>query len=153
MNAMDFRLSNNLGAFEFEYLELGSYFVKVEKAGLASTEIEVNLTAQAPSSNGVNFSLETGQIISIPESDESIDFEIFPNPVTSALNISFEKLSENYKLKLLDVMGNEIQINKVLKKSDSEVEINMHHLSPGVYFIEITNPDISYIHKFIKISE
>ncbi|MEA3444669.1 MAG: SprB repeat-containing protein, partial [Bacteroidota bacterium] len=67
MNAMDFRLTNELGLFEFTQLEYGSYFIKVEKAGLQSDSLLVVLDANNPIASGISFTLNQGQVLSAKE--------------------------------------------------------------------------------------
>ena len=151
MVPLDFRLSSDLGAFEFGQMELGTYFVKVEKAGLQSTPVEITLTAENPSWGGLTFSLETGHIISVYELAGNANFSLFPNPVTNELYIQLkEKRAVDYTFKLFSVTGQELQTELSSDDSGLFKTLDMSKFNPGIYFIEISDSHSNFVHKIIK---
>ncbi|MBT3210287.1 MAG: T9SS type A sorting domain-containing protein [Bacteroidetes bacterium] len=151
MIPMDFRLSNDLGAFEFEQLELGSYFVKVEKAGLQSLEVLVTLSESSPISGGNNFSLESGFVNSIPELNEIAEFSIFPNPVKDKLYIQFRQNHiSDFEISIFSALGLKMKtLDFSTELSNQEISIDMKTFSPGVYFVEIGNTEHKYVRKIV----
>ncbi|MCF8372306.1 MAG: T9SS type A sorting domain-containing protein [Bacteroidales bacterium] len=151
MEPLDFRLSNDLGAFEFGQMELGTYFVKVEKAGLQSSAVEITLNAQNPTWGGLNFSLETGHIISVYELARNGNFILFPNPVTNELYIQMtEKLARDFTLKLFSVTGQELHTELSADDSGLLLSIDMGKFNPGIYFIEVSDAHSNFVRKIIK---
>jgi len=69
------------------------------------------------------------------------EISIYPNPVSTKLNIESDT---NYKMLLVDVMGNVILDQKVVNTLD------VSSLKTGVYFIKFTGSDFSKTLKFVK---
>jgi hypothetical protein len=150
--ALDFRLSDDQGAFEFGQLELGTYLVRVEKAGLHADTIEITLTAENPVWDELNFSLEEGQIISVQEVFSNTTFSIYPNPVTDQLFIRFKNQQAlGFDVKLFNITGQEQEITE-LNNSDSGLlkTIDMKRFKPGIYLVEIIDKESKFFHKIIK---
>ena len=145
MNALDFRLSNEQGAFEFELLELGTYFVRVEKAGLQADEIEITLTAENPISGGTVFSLESGQVISVSEPFVMGNIIIYPNPFKDEFSI--QGLNPNDKIRIFDLLGKE-QIFEV--SSDLPYILSLKNKKTGLYFIRIESDKAVSFFKAVK---
>ncbi len=152
MNVLDFRLSNDQGAFEFNQMELGSYFVRVEKAGLQAEEIEIILTAENPTSDGTIFSLESGQVTGINNMFEQSTILVYPNPVRDELYIRLENITnQNIEIRLLSITGQQIQFPSSIQQSSANIlTVNTQSLSAGLYFIEIIEAGKRSIHKINK---
>jgi len=74
-------------------------------------------------------------------------FSIYPNPVSTNLNIaSTEKYPES-SLSILDLQGNEIIKCPI---SDKNTLINLNKLSSGMYFLKITSLNTVHNFKLIK---
>ncbi len=72
--------------------------------------------------------------------DESI--KIFPNPVSSQLIIQAGRLSNSkYDVTISGVTGN-VLLN--LKATNLPLMINMQMFSPGIYFLEMVEPESGY---------
>lgn len=69
------------------------------------------------------------------------EISIYPNPASTKLNIEADT---NYKMLLVDVMGNVILDQKV------ESTLDVSNLKTGVYFIKFTGSDFSKTLKFVK---
>jgi hypothetical protein len=71
---------------------------------------------------------------------------IYPNPVTSNLNIELSSVKDNERLQIFNTMG---RLVKELKVSALIQQVKVEDLSNGVYFIRLTgSPNLSI--KFIK---
>ncbi len=148
---LDFRLTNESGIFNFEHLELGTYYIKVEKAGLYSDLIQVILSSQFPVSDNNNFSLETGQIISTPEIVTKNIFKVYPNPVRNELNIQMgNNISDINDINLYTITGQEIKIQYNPKAAGNIYSIGIKSLDPGIYLLKISKGRSKFI---IKISK
>ena len=66
----------------------------------------------------------------------SISFSIYPNPTSSFVNISFEKLSDPITLRVFDVRGRLINENIF---SEKITQLDMSNYSNGIYFLSFYN--------------
>lgn len=66
----------------------------------------------------------------------SISFSIYPNPTSSFINISFEKLSDPITLRVFDVRGRLINENIF---SEKITQLDMSNYSNGIYFLSFYN--------------
>ena len=149
MHAMDFRLTNDGGSFEFTQMEFGTYFIRVEKAGLVANEIEITLSAENPVSDGTVFTLEDGQVVSLPEMIESDNFIIYPNPVRNELFIQMK--NNNGKvlyIKMYSITGQEIEITEAIQ--NDIISIDTRDLSQGIYLLEIKDNKGRMVYKVNK---
>ena len=96
----------------------------------------------------------TLNIVSVPEaavynpenvnSENSIDFDMFPNPVENILNVSFaDNRKSSYKI--FNINGQEIKAGMLNQK-----EINVSNLKSGIYFLELHDGQKTSTKKFIK---
>lgn len=112
-------------SYKYVYTDPGTYYIRLE--------ITNNI---CPVSTAYN-KLIVNEPSNISEYKQLHNIEIYPNPVTSAFSIKAENLSIKY-VEVVDLLG-----NIMLKTSDISREINIKHLSDGLYFIRIhTNNDI-----------
>lgn len=86
----------------------------------------------------------------IPEHQNCLpNLLIFPNPVNDNLTIQFnnnEQLSA--KIVLLDASGKQLLLLQQLLPADSYIDIPMHSLAAGKYFISIEIQDLNQIKTF-----
>lgn len=66
----------------------------------------------------------------------SISFSIYPNPTSSFVNISFEKLEDPITLRVFDVRGRLINENIF---SEKITQFDMSNYSNGIYFLSFYN--------------
>ena len=79
--------------------------------------------------------------------------QIFPNPATSEVNISFETQAEgNVEIKVFDLNGKQVlQTNTATQIGKNQTSINIDRLVSGVYFVHISgNKGDSSQLKFVK---
>jgi hypothetical protein len=74
-------------------------------------------------------------------------FALYPNPVTTEINISFPKAAENAKFALYNVLG-----EKVLQKNITPLRnsIDVSNLNSGMYIASITSNNKTTSYKIIK---
>ena len=66
----------------------------------------------------------------------SISFSIYPNPTSSFVNISFEKLEDPITLSVFDIRGRLINENIF---SEKITQFDMSNYSNGIYFLSFYN--------------
>ena len=74
----------------------------------------------------------------------SLDFEVYPNPVSEYLMIEKVALPEIYELMILDISGHTIL------RAEKADKVDVSDLPAGVYFINILSDGHSVTRKFIK---
>ena len=74
-----------------------------------------------------NVSVGTDNVIKNPP-------KVYPNPVSQTLNVSFSNFGQNTEVKILDATGNLLMTKTV---SEKNLQIPIHHLSNGIYFLSI----------------
>ena len=76
------------------------------------------------------------------------EFELYPNPCDSYVNIVFSNIDNEIKhIQLFDIVGKMIYEKNVNQNS---LQINMSSYNQGIYFIRITNNKNEYKYKIIK---
>lgn len=86
---------------------------------------DINLTRTLPSGVGINEAQLASQKISVA-----------PNPFSQKLTVSWEGINKDADLKLFDVSGRELKIQKTVK--DTSIELDTEGgLAKGVYFIQV----------------
>jgi hypothetical protein len=62
-------------------------------------------------------------------------YKIFPNPTKDIINIIISDLEKNFQLELMDVSG------QVIMRESNKNELNLNHISNGVYLLKISLED------------
>ena len=84
--------------------------------------------------------------------NEPLSIKVFPNPVSSELNIDYTPDNANGKLeiKLFDIVGKTV-FNKKMDAFKDPLSINVSNLAEGIYIVSITvQGKKTYTAKFIK---
>jgi hypothetical protein len=77
------------------------------------------------------------------------EINIFPNPVRDVLTVSVVHSSDTVNLRLLSFMGDTVLETRIPAHSSVEF-IEMNHLAPGVYFLQVISGDNISVNKIIK---
>lgn len=82
---------------------------------------------------------------------KQIAFSVFPNPVTNLLNINISNVEADLTYRIFDGKGREV-LSVINKDNFKEtIEIPVHNLAKGVYFLEIQEDEkIVGTKKFVK---
>ena len=75
------------------------------------------------------------------------EFDLYPNPCDSHINIVFSNDNEIKHIQLFDIFGKMIYKENVNQNS---LQINMSSYNQGIYFIKIVSNKSEYEHKIIK---
>jgi len=86
---------------------------------------------------------------SVDEINAYINLQVFPNPATNNLNISFDlpKGNDNVWIEVLDLTGKVI-LNENM--SDSQISLDIASLESGSYLLKISSEDINTAYIFNK---
>ncbi|MEA3444068.1 MAG: T9SS type A sorting domain-containing protein, partial [Bacteroidota bacterium] len=144
--------TNELGLFEFTQLEYGSYFIKVEKAGLQSDSLLVVLDANNPIVSNISFTINQGQVLSAKENIAENGISIFPNPVSGDLQIIVPSNSKNINIELFSITGQKISIADIdQKKEKGKYLVDFSMLQSGIYVLRISAGETIFVEKITKL--
>jgi parallel beta-helix repeat protein len=150
----DFTLSDSSGSFSFQNLPYGTYHLHLELAPFSQVSTTaIVLSPENPESNAIEINLlpENKFEMIVPDQNLATEQKLitYPNPFNDYLELY---LPDNNSLKatlfLWDQKG-----NKVLQldwNADANRKIDLQHLSPGIYFIQLLASDKTYSAKIIK---
>ena len=94
------------------------------------------------------------EALGIHSLDEMPDFRIYPNPVSSQLNIEFDETEvESCRLQILNILGHIVYAdNNISIKAKQGLRINFDGYPEGIYIIRMrTDHHILYQEKIIKM--
>lgn len=77
------------------------------------------------------------------EEFSGLDFRIYPNPADDAFTIDLTKLSGNVSVTMFNAAQQ--QVFEQNTAGGSNVEVNVEHLAPGKYFVQIISDDQKYL--------
>ena len=113
-------------------------------------------TVQLTVYNGCGNNVSSQQIImvGIKSFNASNKIEVYPNPASSDITISFNSESnQNVDISIIDILGSKIynnNNNNSIITGNNNISIDLSEFKQGVYFICITTPAEKFYHKFIK---
>ena len=91
---------------------------------------------------------DSGQISSLSIAEAKwLDFEMYPNPAATELNIQLSSGANEAIVKFYDAMG---RLSLSEKIDTSDPQINVSNLSRGVYLLKVLSEDKVGTQKFIK---
>lgn len=88
-------------------------------------------------------------LLGTPETDALEGFSVAPNPASENLNIAFSKPhSGNVRLQLSDANGRSVMETNF---QGENLQLNLQHLSKGVYFVKATTETSTFVRKIVKL--
>lgn len=98
------------------------------------------INANPNTKTGVNYNACSGVFVEEAMAP-NLNINLYPNPADDKLFLSFENYHfDSGTVRIIDVLGNTVAQIDVHSYSD-EIEIPVHHLSGGLYFINANNAD------------
>ncbi len=89
--------------------------------------------------------------IGLPESLLNQTLQIFPNPAKSEVNLSFNRVSEEARIVLMDLSGKELMVREINNAGDFySGRIDLSELSDGVYMLQISDGEVVVNRRLIK---
>ncbi|HLP63264.1 T9SS type A sorting domain-containing protein [Flavobacterium sp.] len=85
------------------------------------------------------------EALSNEEFDESIITKVYPNPIQDQLNIDSESIIES--VSIVTITGQKLEEYHFENKS---IQLNLEHLSAGIYFVKVNSGDKTQTVKIIK---
>lgn len=100
-----------------------------------------------------NINLYPESMTSLVEQNSFSGFNVYPNPVSDVLQISFfVTAGDDYSIKIFNALGELIETvyNGPLQQGQSQFKFSAAVLPKGVYFIQLENNGTNEVQKFIK---
>lgn len=114
-----------------------------EKVGTYSVKSTTDDCTSAPSDDVVLL------ITGLQDSKSKAALNIYPNPAEASLSVNFtSSYSMNLVLEINDALGRTISMKT--GTTNEEIILDVHKLSPGVYFIKGVSGNEQYIQRFLK---
>lgn len=108
-----------------------------------------NATGISQVFNTINDSISINHVTtSMTEPNTFSKITISPNPFTSQTTISFDKKQENTTIKIMDVLGKEVQI---INFTGRELTIEKGVMKDGVYFVQVIDLNKNMVNRKIII--
>jgi len=99
------------------------------------------------SPSGLSYSACASGVVEIAS---PFDFNLFPNPVVSVLNIESNKNAELTSYRIFDYVGN-VLLSEETSSGTSKISIDVSSLAPGFYFAEVKTSDGFVVKKINKL--
>ena len=97
----------------------------------------------------VNYS-DTISLITLEiETHAENDLSIYPNPARDKVSIDFQNQSLD-GIFLTNVMGKEVLVRDI-KYPQNKIELDVHHLSEGIYYLRVNSKEKNYLKRLILI--
>ncbi len=142
---LDFRLTNGNGEYTFTNLEYGAYYLSVEKPGLISDELYIEISEGFYEIPQNDFMIQQNTASPVKQISESKFNSIFPNPATD--KISLYSSEDSSVVRFYSVYG---ELIMEFFATFGTNEININTLPAGIYFVEINNGNKIFTQKLIK---
>ena len=104
-------------------LDAGSYYLEIFGTPTTSSYLSPH-----------NFVLNRVSTVGIETYEELTEAKIYPNPFENSTTISFSNEQKNTKIKLVDILGNEV---KSMTFSGKHLLIEKGEMHAGIYFLQI----------------
>lgn len=98
--------------------------------------------------NASVFSFTKSEVLSSNTIEETLNFEVSPNPTQDFLNIVLENDSAN-KVQLFDLYG-KLVFDEDYTNSSNQVRLNIRHLASAVYVLKVTSDTATYSTRVIR---
>ena len=140
------------GDYQFSSLPNGTYNVSPEQMNYTTTGASITIDATNPSHTAVNFerSNQNKTINLKPTTITNVNgqdvFTVYPNPVSSAVNISWANANgEKANIRIVDITGKQVVNTTVTMTGVTTVDVST--MPSGLYLMNINDGRSNYTHK------
>ena len=136
-------ITNSLGIALFtKYAVSTSYHYVIAKSGYLTLDGDFYLN------NDTNIYIAMQSVVFVPNiSTASNAIQLWPNPLVDILNCSFPSTGTENAIRIIDVLGNVLYMNK---SGNPLIQIKVDNFQPGIYIIHATCGKIQTERLFIK---
>ena len=94
-----------------------------------------------------DFDAAAGCVSGMNESSKTLDIKIFPNPTNDKIHLEFEQNRAMDKVSITNALGQEVYM---LLKPEPNKEIDISHLTKGIYLLQVNVGGTMQSYKIIK---
>lgn len=129
----------------------GTYNVSCEAAGYQVAQV-TGLVIAADQNTQYSFYLMPVDQITGIENDFSNTLQVYPNPFTNKLNISFSNMQDQIlSIDIQDIQGRVVKgFGSSFLSGQKNIQLDVSNLIPGLYFYNITTSSNNFSGKIIK---
>jgi hypothetical protein len=88
--------------------------------------------------------------LSIKSTLEPESVSVYPNPVSDYINITFNQPAKKYRIRILNVVGNEIYLEESSISNPGIRTIDLSNYTNGIYFINVQTDNKISLFKILK---
>lgn len=100
------------------------------------------------SSHKLMYTIHTNPAISIKENQIDNSFDVFPNPASESIHLTFKETHKNVEIRVLDMNGREVYFSRL--KRGLKTQIDISDWPSGSYLLKINSNGKVESQKFIK---
>ncbi|MGZ3920969.1 MAG: reprolysin-like metallopeptidase [Bacteroidia bacterium] len=99
-----------------------------------------------------NFTISNSVGFAQISQNNPVGLNVWPNPFTSEIHVAAGNLNSTSltNLKVMDILGKTIMNSNYSNKPELHETLNLSDLSPGVYFISVTNNNMHSVYRIVK---
>ncbi len=145
---INFMFSDADGGFKFSNLAFGTYRISYEIPGVHSPDVWVTLTPEDP--ERLQITLIVNQGTTAVDQPEQKELRLYPNPAKNEINIVMPEVNSNFNIQIVDMQGKVVNAGSG-RSANSILSVNVDHLSPGLYHINLQGESGIYYSRFLKL--
>ena len=122
---------------------------------IVSPALTTTYTVTGTDGNGckdtASYKVVVNTITGVNNNGVSVNTVLYPNPVNTSLNITFNTNSnENAVLKILDVRGAELISENIMISNEKKISFDISPFAAGNYFVKVITDNSARVIKFVK---
>jgi hypothetical protein len=103
-------------------------------------------------SAGCNYSSSSYNFTSFGLDEDQLTYNLYPNPVSSVLSLVLENsVGTTLQVRLMDMTGRVVYQSEIRVDGRTMIEIPMHHLSKGMYLLELNSKSAVVVERISKL--
>ena len=128
---------------------MGSYIFEVRARcgdGLSMASKQVNISMGGIGASGHRIT----EIAANTTTSNLGILQLFPNPTSTAINVSYQATSEQVVLEVKDILGRTVYQRQEKTASNQVTNMDVSHLSNGIYYLSVYDGAQLITQKFVK---
>jgi hypothetical protein len=151
-----FTLTDESGAFHFNGLPFGTYYVMADlpRYGRGMVE-EVQLSPEQSSVANLHLFVNDRGHVDMYQGASVSDgnsLSVYPNPISDQMTILGLQSLETYSIAIMDVLGNTMLSQVAQSDLLGQVNIGLEQLSKGIYFLQVAYGSETKVVKLLKLN-
>lgn len=137
--------TNDNGEFNFDKLGFGEFTLAASKIGMGSQTTTVTIDAQNLNQAASIFMDAKSEDATSVEDGTTSNVAIYPNPVQTTTNLSFQANAGNATITICDMQGRElITMYETVANGINTIAIDARELTSGLYSVKVNGENFSF---------